>query len=131
MKNNKFTGYQLYNKDAKKRTKQNGLPNLYPELPDKQYDIIYADPPWHYNGKLQFDKTSTTKEKLDLKMAKIVRMELQNIITIKEWFIVLFCRITLDLVLFVSSYDTKMEKFSTAKSQNQKILKYCFVRPKL
>ena len=84
MKNNKFTGYQLYNKDAKKRTKQNGLPNLYPELPDKQYDIIYADPPWHYNGKLQFDKTSTTKEKLDLKMAKIVRMELQNIITIKE-----------------------------------------------
>ena len=66
MKNDKITGYQLYNEDAKQRTKQNGLPSLYPELPNKRYDIIYADPPWHYNGKLQFDKTSTSKEKLDL-----------------------------------------------------------------
>ena len=66
MKNDNITGYQLYNEDAKQRTKQNGLPHLYPELPDKRYDIIYADPPWHYNGKLQFDKTSTSKENLDL-----------------------------------------------------------------
>jgi N6-adenosine-specific RNA methylase IME4 len=62
----RLTGYSIYNKDAEKRTKQNGLPTLYPELPNKTFDIIYADPPWDYNGKLQFDKTSTSKEKLDL-----------------------------------------------------------------
>ena len=65
MKKNEITGYQLYNEDTKIRTKQNELPDLYPELPCKRYDIIYADPPWHYNGKLQFDKSSTGKESLD------------------------------------------------------------------
>lgn len=62
---NQITGYQIYNEEAKQRTKSNGLPDLYPDLPDKKYDIIYADPPWHYNGKLQFDKSSTSKEQLD------------------------------------------------------------------
>lgn len=57
------TGYSLYNEDAKKRTKQNTLEELYPKLPNEKFDIIYADPPWYYNGKLQFDKSSTTKEK--------------------------------------------------------------------
>ena len=26
---------------------------LYPDLPDKKYDIIYADPPWDYQGQKQ------------------------------------------------------------------------------
>jgi N6-adenosine-specific RNA methylase IME4 len=64
--NDNITGYSIYNNDARKRTKHNTLAELYPALPNKRYDIIYADPPWDYNGKMQFDRTSTTKEKLDL-----------------------------------------------------------------
>lgn len=64
--NIKKTGYSIYNGDAKRRTKQNTLPSLYPELPNKKFDVIYADPPWYYNGKLQFDKSSKSKEKIDL-----------------------------------------------------------------
>lgn len=63
--NEELTGYRIYNEDAKKRTQRNDLPDLYPELPSKKYDIIYADPPWHYGGKLQFDKSSAAKDKLD------------------------------------------------------------------
>jgi len=64
----KQTGYSIYNKHVKRRTKQNTLPaaNLYPKLPNKKFDVIYADPPWHYNGKLQFDKSSKGKEEIDL-----------------------------------------------------------------
>ncbi len=62
----KQTGYSIYNKETKRRTKQNMLLSLYPELPNKKFDIILADPPWHYNGKLQFDKTSKSKEEIDL-----------------------------------------------------------------
>jgi len=62
----KITGYSIYNRDAKQRTKHNILEELYPPLPNKKYDVIYVDPPWDYNGKMQFDKTSTTTEKLDL-----------------------------------------------------------------
>ena len=60
------TGYSIYNEDARLRTKHNTLAEFYPPLPDQQYDIIYADPPWHYNGKLQFDKSSKSKEEIDL-----------------------------------------------------------------
>ena len=63
---NSQTGYSVYNEEQKRRTKQNKLEELYPELPDRQFDIIYADPPWDYNGKMQFDKSSTTKENVDL-----------------------------------------------------------------
>ena len=63
---NKITGYSVYNDKAKIKTKQNTLPNIYPELPNKKFDIIYADPPWHYNGKLQFDKSSKSAERIDL-----------------------------------------------------------------
>ncbi len=63
---NKPTGYSIYNEDVRKRTQQNSLPSLYPKLPNKTFDIIYADPPWHYNGKLQFDKSSTSNERIDL-----------------------------------------------------------------
>jgi len=62
----RITGYSIYNRDAKKRTKHNILEELYPPLPNEKYDIIYVDPPWDYNGKMQFDKTSTTKENLNL-----------------------------------------------------------------
>src|SRR3989339_2235848 len=61
----KQTGYSIYNEDVKKRTKQNTLPDLYPKLPNKKFDVIYADPPWYYGGKLQFDKSSVSKEKFD------------------------------------------------------------------
>jgi len=64
-KNKLVTGYSIYNTIAKKRTKQNTLESPYPKLPDKKFDIIYADPPWHYNGKLQFDKTSKSKENIN------------------------------------------------------------------
>lgn len=63
---NKKTGYSIYNQDTKRRTKQRQLPSLYPKLPRKRFDIIYADPPWHYNGKLQFDKSSKSADHIDL-----------------------------------------------------------------
>jgi N6-adenosine-specific RNA methylase IME4 len=61
-----ITGYAIYSEEAKKRAKQNPLETLFPPLPAKKYDIIYADPPWDYNGKMQFDRSSTSKENLDL-----------------------------------------------------------------
>ena len=60
-----ITGYSIYNKEVALRTKQNTLEDLYPRLPTKSFDVIYADPPWHYGGKLQFDKSSKSKEELD------------------------------------------------------------------
>jgi N6-adenosine-specific RNA methylase IME4 len=63
---NTKTGYSVYNKDVKRRTKKNTLISIFPKLPNKKFDIILADPPWHYNGKLQFDRSSTSKEKIDL-----------------------------------------------------------------
>lgn len=60
------TGYSIYNKEAKKRTRQNPLEELYPNLPSEKYDVIYADPPWDYGGKMQFDKSSVSKDKIDL-----------------------------------------------------------------
>ena len=63
---NNQTGYSIYNEDAKKRAKKNPLESMFPELPNKKFDIIYADPPWHYKGKLQFDKSSKSKEKINL-----------------------------------------------------------------
>ena len=60
------TGYSVYNQAAKGRTKENTLAELYPPLPNRRFDIIYADPPWHYNGKLQFDRSSISRDKIDL-----------------------------------------------------------------
>jgi len=56
------TGYSVYNVEQKRRRKIQLLPDIYPPMPSKQYDIIYCDPPWDYNGKLQFDKSSTMAE---------------------------------------------------------------------
>ena len=93
----KVTGYSIYNNDVKKRTIRNHLPKdeFYPPLPKTKFDIIYADPPWHYNGKLQFDKTSKDQEKIDptkkifistpgfkyptLKIEKLKQIPIQNI----------------------------------------------------
>lgn len=61
----KLTGYRIYNAEQERRTKRNDLPALYPDLPTKKYDIIYADPPWDYGGKMQFDKSSTKAEAMD------------------------------------------------------------------
>ena len=60
------TGYSVYSIDAKERKQQNNLTVTFPKLPNKKFDIIYADPPWHYNGKLQYDKSSKNKEEIDL-----------------------------------------------------------------
>lgn len=52
-----ISGYTVYDAEQKRRTVRNDLPSLYPDLPEKKYDIIYADPPWDYGGKMQFDKS--------------------------------------------------------------------------
>lgn len=65
-KNKKITGYMIYSQEQSKRTQKNNLPDFYPDLPTKKYDIIYADPPWDYGGKLQFDKSSKSSDKIDI-----------------------------------------------------------------
>ena len=57
MSDSQVTSYSIYNEEVKARTQSNWMDCLFPPLPDKQYDIIYADPPWHYNGKLQYDRS--------------------------------------------------------------------------
>lgn len=64
MKSKEISGYSIYNNAAKKRTKLNPLDDIYPKLPDEKYDIIYADPPWDYNGKMQYDKSSIKSENI-------------------------------------------------------------------
>lgn len=61
------SGYSIYNPEAKKRKKINPLEELYPVLPDKKYEIIYADPPWDYGGKMQYDKTCIKSENVGFK----------------------------------------------------------------
>ena len=56
------TAYSIYNVEQKKRTKINPLEDIYPKLPEEKYEVIYADPPWDYGGKMQYDK-STIKGK--------------------------------------------------------------------
>ena len=51
------SGYEIYNEVAKQKTKYCVLDKLFPKLPNQKYAIIYADPPWHYGGKMQFDKS--------------------------------------------------------------------------
>lgn len=61
-KQREITAYSLYSRQAKKRTKINPLESIYPQLPDKKYQVIYADPPWDYGGKMQYDKTTIKSE---------------------------------------------------------------------
>ena len=53
-----ISGYSKYNPEAQRRKKINPLAEVYPPLPQEKYDVIYADPPWDYGGKMQYDKTS-------------------------------------------------------------------------
>ncbi len=62
----KVTGYTIYNSEQDRRTIRNDLPEFYPDLPEKKYDVIYCDPPWDYGGKMQFDKSSKGSEEIDL-----------------------------------------------------------------
>jgi len=91
----KRTAYSVYSREAKARTKQNKLSDLYPGLPSKQFDVIYADPPWDYNGKLQFDRSSTDADRVDfsknifissaafkyptLKLNELIKLSVQDI----------------------------------------------------
>lgn len=59
-----ISGYSKYNKEAKKRKKINPLDDLYPTLPTEKYDVIYADPPWDYGGKMQYDKSCIKTENI-------------------------------------------------------------------
>ncbi len=53
-----ISGYSKYNPEAKRRKKINPLDEVYPALPNEKYDVIYADPPWDYGGKMQYDRSS-------------------------------------------------------------------------
>lgn len=57
-KKNTVSGYAKYSPEAKRRKKINPLDEIYPPLPCEHYSIIYADPPWDYGGKMQYDKSS-------------------------------------------------------------------------
>jgi len=59
-----ISGYSIYNKKAKNSIKINPLEGIYPSLPSKKYSIIYADPPWDYGGKMQYDKSSIKTENI-------------------------------------------------------------------
>ena len=60
--NENITAYSIYSKSQKEKIKKNFCDYLYPKLPDKKYQIIYADPPWDYGGKMQYDKTMIKSE---------------------------------------------------------------------
>ena len=54
-----ITAYSIYNVEQKKRTKINPLEDVYPPLPNKKYEVIYADPPWDYGGKMHVNSNYT------------------------------------------------------------------------
>ena len=56
------SGNSIYNKKFNAKQLENPLAEIFSKLPHKKYAIIYADPPWHYNGKMQFDKSGITTE---------------------------------------------------------------------
>ena len=62
-----ISGYSIYNVQYKERVKINPLQELYLPLPNKKYQVIYADPPWDYGGKMQYDKTSIKSENIGFK----------------------------------------------------------------
>lgn len=59
-----ISGYSIYNPEAKLRRKINPLEEIYPALPCEKYDVIYADPPWDYGGKMQYDKSNIKSENI-------------------------------------------------------------------
>lgn len=67
MEEKPITAYSLYNVQKKRRIKVNPLKEIYPPLPDRKYQVIYADPPWDYGGKMQYDKTTIKSENVGFK----------------------------------------------------------------
>ncbi len=63
------SGYSKYNPEAVGRRKVNPLKDIYPPLPNARYDVIYADPPWDYGGKMQYDKSCIKSENAGFKRA--------------------------------------------------------------
>lgn len=61
------TAYSIYNAKAKQKIKVNPLEAIYPPLPQKKYSVIYADPPWDYGGKMQYDKSTIKSENAGFK----------------------------------------------------------------
>ncbi len=62
-----ITAYSIYRVQQHKRTKVNPLDDIYPQLPDKKYQVIYMDPPWDYGGKMQYDKSTIKSENIGFK----------------------------------------------------------------
>lgn len=58
------SSYAIYNKKYHEKKRMNPIKDLYPALPDKKYAVVYADPPWHYNGKMQFDKSGNSQNNI-------------------------------------------------------------------
>lgn len=61
------TAYAIYHPAQENRTMVNPLADTYPPLPEEKYDIIYADPPWDYGKKMQYDKTTIKAENADFR----------------------------------------------------------------
>ena len=61
-KKEEITAYSIYRVQQKERVKINPLQDIYPYLPNKKYQVIYADPPWDYGWKMQYDKTVLKEE---------------------------------------------------------------------
>jgi len=57
-----ITAYSIYSVKAQRKTKINPLNELFPPLPSNKYQVIYADPPWDYGGKMQYDKSTIKSE---------------------------------------------------------------------
>ena len=62
MEKKKISGYRIYAPEQRRRTMHNELFEFYTYWSREKYDIIYADPPWDYGGKMQFDKSSKKSE---------------------------------------------------------------------
>ena len=88
-----ISGYSKYDPEAKRRRKVNPLEEVYPPLPAKKYDVIYADPPWDYGGKMQYDRSSMKSQNIGfeknvfisaadfkyLKLAELKRLDVASI----------------------------------------------------
>lgn len=59
-----ISGYSKYDPEAKRRRKVNPLEEVYPPFPAKKYDVIYADPPWDYGGKMQYDRSGIKSQNI-------------------------------------------------------------------
>lgn len=75
-----ISGYSKYNPEAKRLAKINPLDEIYPPLPAGKYDVIYADPPWDYSGKMQYDKSSIKTENVGLKKISLLALQFSSIL---------------------------------------------------